>query len=296
MLGVRPVPLVKLIVDAPVAHAELVSDVLMELGAGAVEEQSTPAGARLLVYREDTQELEALAVAAREALDERGLTAGDVSLRVEVDAASDWRTAWMQYLKQERLTDTWVIQPEWDETPAPEGCRRLLFRPELAFGDGAHATTRLAARAVESFCAEHAGARVLDVGTGTGVLALVASLSGAAAVVGTDIDGAALVAAQANAELNAVDDVRFEDAARPLEGSFDLVVANIEPRGLLEAAVSIAAHARPARELVLTGFLSEQADDLVARFVELGFTELDRTEDDGWTLVRFRPRDAAPSD
>ena len=290
MLGVRSVPLVKLIVDAPTTHAELVSDVLMELGAGAVEEQSAPAGARLIVYGEAPGELEALASAAREAFGEAGLAPDALSLRIERDDAATWRTAWMQYLKQERLTETWVIQPEWDQTPAPEGCRRLLFRPELAFGDGAHATTRLAARAVEAFCAQQPGSRVLDVGTGTGVLALLASLSGAAVSVGTDIDAAALGAARANAALNAVTNVRFDDAALPLEGPFDLVVANIEPRGLLECIETIAAHARSARELVLTGFLSEQAPGIAAHFVERGLTELERVAEDDWALVRLRPR------
>lgn len=290
MLSVRSVPLVKLIVEAPATHAELVSDVLMELGAGAVEEQPAPAGARMIVYSEAPAELEALRAAARAALGAAGLATDAVSLRIEHDDDTTWRTAWMQYLKQERLTDTWVIQPEWDQTSAPEGCRRLLFRPELAFGDGAHPTTRLAARAVEDFCSRQPGARVLDVGTGTGVLALVASLSGAAGSVGTDIDAAALAAARTNAALNAASNVRFVDAALPLDGPFELVVANIEPRGLLAAAASIATQARAARELLLTGFLCEQAPSIVGRFLELGLTELGRAREEDWALVRLGPR------
>lgn len=261
---------------------------LIELGAGGVEEQAGERGARLIVYGDDQTQISALSERARDALPELGLNEGqgNLSIRLEVDAASDWDTAWTQHLQQQPLTPRWVIQPVWDVTPPPYGLGKISIRPTLAFGDGAHVTTRLAAEAVERFCLVMPGASVLDVGTGTGVLAMVAALSGARTVVGVDVDDVALAAARENAKLNGIEAaVSFRDASSELASGFDLVVANLEPRVLLEDAPRTAARARDARELILTGFLSEQATEIINCFSGFGFSSLGRVDVEGWCLL-----------
>jgi ribosomal protein L11 methyltransferase len=280
--------LIKLLIDVPSELAEEVGRMLIELGAGGVEEQAGERGARLIVYGDDETQLSALSERARDALPELGLNEeqGNLSIRIEVDAASDWDTAWTQHLQQQPLTPRWVIQPIWDVTPPPFGLGKLLIRPTLAFGDGAHVTTRLAAEAVERFCLVMPGASVLDVGTGTGVLAMLAALSGARTVVGIDVDDVALAAARENAKLNGVEAaLSFQDASSELASGFDLVVANLEPRVLLEDAPRIAARARDARELILTGFLVQQAPEIINCFNGFGFFELGRVEADEWCLL-----------
>ena len=281
--------LVKLLLDVAADVAEDAGQILIELGAGGVEEQQGERGARLIVYGDDRTKLSALSERARDALAaELGLSeeAGTLSIRLEVDPHSNWDTAWTQHLQPQQLTPRWVIQPIWDETPAPEGLGILRIRPTLAFGDGAHVTTRLAAQAVERFCQVLPGRSVLDVGTGSGVLALIAALSGAATVLGIDTDAVALSAARENAELNGLlPRVSFQDAAAEVSPGFELVVANLEPRALLDEASRLAQRAQRARELVLTGFLNEQAGAVLQRFSELGFSELGRIEDEGWTLL-----------
>lgn len=280
--------LIKLLIDVPSEVSEEVGHLLIELGAGGVEEQAGERGARLIVYGGDQSQISALSERARDALPELGLSEeqGNVSIRVEVDAASDWDTAWTQHLQQQPLTPRWVIQPVWDVTPPPFGLGKLLIRPTLAFGDGAHVTTRLAAEAVERFCLAMPGASVLDVGTGTGVLALLAALSGARTVVGVDVDDVALAAARENAKLNGLEGaVSFRDASSELASGFDLVVANLEPRVLLEDAPRIAAFARDARELTVTGFLTAQAAEITSCFAKFGFSELGRIDAEEWTLL-----------
>jgi ribosomal protein L11 methyltransferase len=289
--------LVKLLLDVPTDVAELVGQTLIELGAGGVEEQSGERGARLIVYGDDRTRLSALAEQARGALADMGLDEdqGNLSIRIEVDPNSDWDTAWTKHLQQQVLTPRWVVQPAWDETPAPPNMDRILFRPTLAFGDGAHVTTRLAAQAVERFCLALPGASVLDIGTGTGILALVAALSGAKTAHGVDIDSVALSAARENAMLNGLGDVvTFEDAAATAASGYDIVVANLEPRALLADAERIARRARDARELILTGFLAEQADEIAARFEELAFAELARIDEEGWCLLVLGRSAATP--
>jgi ribosomal protein L11 methyltransferase len=280
--------LIKLLIDVPSEAAEEASAMLIELGAGGVEEQAGERGARLIVYGDNETQLSALSERARDALPELGLVEGqgNLSIRLEVDAASDWDTAWTQHLQQQPLTPRWVIQPIWDATPPPFGLGRILIRPTLAFGDGAHVTTRLAAEAVERFCLVMPGASVLDVGTGTGVLAMVAALSGASTVLGVDVDDVALAAARENAKLNGIETaVSFRDASSEVASGFDLVVANLEPRVLLEDAPRTAARARDARELILTGFLSEQAAEIINCFSGFGFSELGRVDVEGWCLL-----------
>jgi ribosomal protein L11 methyltransferase len=163
---------------------------------------------------------------------------------------------------------------------------RLVIRPTLAFGDGAHTTTRLAAQAVERFCLALPDASVLDIGTGSGILALLAAVSGAKTVHGVDVDSVALAAARENAALNSLEQrVSFEDAAATLASGFDMVVANLEPRALLDDAPRIAARARDARELILTGFLCDQAHAVAERFAAFGFTTLARVEEGEWCLL-----------
>ena len=284
--------LAKLYFDVPSELVELVGEVLIGLGAGAVEEQEGKSGARLVVYGEQEAELAGIAERAHAVITDIGIDtkAANIEWHVEVDTHSDWETAWTRYLVQQPLTPRWVIQPEWDSTPAPPGMGKLLIRPVLAFGDGAHVTTRLAAEAVERSCIVHPGSNVLDIGTGTGVLALIAALSAAKSVVGTDIDAVALNAAWVNAKLNGLETcVVFQTSSEPLPAGFDLVVANLEPRALLQAKTEIANHARKARELVLTGFLSEQAAEVGTAFCTLGFTELTRAIRDGWCLLVLAP-------
>jgi ribosomal protein L11 methyltransferase len=279
--------LVKLVVRTPRKLTEVVSEVLFEAGAGGVEEREN--GRQLLVYAATREDAEGIAERARELLRDAAPGPSGVTLNVEVDESSDWDTAWTQHLAQVALTPRLVIQPEWDDTPAPDGTRRILYDPKLSFGDGAHATTRLASVALERACLCTPGLRVLDFGSGTGVLSFVALLSGASAAYGVDIDPVSVAAAQRNATLNGLTErAAFAMPSEPQPESVDLVVANLEAPTLLALAADIARRAASAQRLILTGFLANRADEISAAFAP-AFTVAHTDHEDDWALLELLP-------
>ncbi len=278
--------LVKLLVRTPRKWTELVSQVLFAAGAGGIEELES--GRQLVVYAATREEAEGIATRVRALLGEAAPGATGIELTLEVDESSDWASAWTQHLGQIALTPSLVIQPSWDETPAPTGARCIRYDPKLSFGDGAHATTRLASVAVERACRARPGLTVLDVGSGTGVLSFVALLSGAASAYGVDIDPVSVEAARRNAALNGLS----ERAAFGLSGdegpeSFGLVMANLEAPTLLALAEPIARSAALAQFLIVTGFLADRVPEVDAAFGP-GFA-IERSEREGdWALLELK--------
>jgi ribosomal protein L11 methyltransferase len=279
--------LVKLLVRTPRKLSSLVSSLLFEAGAGGIEEQD--GSKRLVVYAADRETAEGIAARARALLREAAPGPNGIALSIEVDESSDWASAWTRHLGQVALTPNLVIQPAWDETPAPPGAQRILFDPKLSFGDGTHATTRLASLALERACRAQAGLSVLDFGSGTGVLAFVALASGAQAAWGIDIDPVSIEAAQCNAVLNALEQrCQFSLPTAQPQRQFDLVVANLEAPALLACAGDLTRHALRAERLILTGFLATMEAEISAAFAPSFRRERAEYESD-WALVEFVP-------
>jgi len=280
--------LVKLVVRTPRKWADTVSSVLFAAGAGGIEEQD--GSKRLVVYAANREAAEGIAARARPLLREAAPGESGIALSIEVDESSDWASAWTRHLGQVALTPSLVIQPLWDETPAPAGAQRLLFEPKLSFGDGAHATTRLASVALERACRARSGLSVLDFGSGTGVLAFVALLSGARLAWGVDIDPVSVEAAQRNATLNALEQrSQFSLPSAQPERTFDLVVANLEAPTLLFCAATLMRYAQRAERLILTGFLASKEDEIATAFAPHLQPERAEYEAD-WALLELVPR------
>ena len=262
-------------------HADLVSGLLFELGVSGFEERAEPNTTCLVVYSEDRAELEALQTRLAARL-------GGLQVRAprftHERLDDEWQTTWTEYLGPEWLTDNLVIQPA--SSPPPSGQPIVLrYVPDLAFGTGGHPTTKLAARSVARLSAASPGLRVLDVGTGNGVLALVAAVTGAGWVLGLDVEPRAVRSATENAHLNGLSErVRFE--ATPLDqvqSSFDLVVANIDAPTLLRLAPQLCQ--RVGTTLVLTGLLLEQRAEVETGFVAQGMQVAEVVELEGWCLL-----------
>lgn len=280
--------LVKLVVRVPRKLTETVSSVLFAAGAGGIEEQD---GSKLLVvYAADRETAEGIAARARLLLREAAPGESAIALDIEVDESSDWASAWTRHLGQIALTPSLVIQPLWDETPAPPGAQRMLFDPKLSFGDGAHATTRLASVAIERACRARTGLSLLDFGSGTGVLAFVALMSGAELAWGIDIDPVSIEAAQRNATLNALERrSHFSSPSVQPERKFDLVVANLEAPTLLSCVADLTRHALRAERLILTGFLASKEAEIATAFAPHFQRECAEYEAD-WALLELVPR------
>jgi ribosomal protein L11 methylase PrmA len=287
----------RLVITVPRWVAEPYGAALVELGAGAVEECASAQGditqLRLsLPEGEAAAPWEAFAASLYRAFAEQ-LSLPDGGFTVRVDSLElDYHAAWLQQLTPQRLTNDLWLAPTTQAAAVPPGARHLLFEPHPSFGDGSHPTTRLAARATEEFCLGHAGCSVLDVGTGNGVLSLVAAVSNAKSY-GIDIDAAAISAAAHNARLNQLElCCRF--AVTPIESvveDFDLVVANVEPRVHFELSEAVAARVSPMGQLLVTGFLVEQAALITDPLLALGFGTTTWRQAEGYLLLGFERRD-----
>jgi ribosomal protein L11 methyltransferase len=285
--------LVKLVVRTPRKLSELVSRVLFEAGAGGIEELEN--GRRLLVYAASKADAEGIVERARARLSDAVPGLSGIALSVEVDENSDWDSAWTKHLGQVQLTPTVVIQPVWDETPAPAGARRILFEPKLAFGDGAHPTTGLAAISLWQQCERLPGQRVLDFGCGNGVLAFVARLSGADFACGVDIDPVSVEAARRNAELNGLEgNTHFCLPLELEERAFEIVVANLEAPTLLCVAPALARLATNAKILILTGFLENRVGEILTAFGP-EFELAGRSLAGDWAMIELAPKPSLDS-
>jgi ribosomal protein L11 methyltransferase len=160
-------------------------------------------------------------------------------------------------------------------------------RPAV-FGDGSHATTRLCAAAVDLLCRQRQPQTVLDVGTGTGVLARIARARGASRIVGTDIDPEALSSARANSDLDAHPiDIDFSDAAPDQGAPFDLVVANILEAPLRSLAPALCRALQPEGILLLSGFTRPQVPALRVLYEKLQLTLVRESILEEWVLLTF---------
>ncbi len=189
---------------------------------------------------------------------------------ISTEVAEGWETAWQEYHQPVVIEDLWLGQP-WKAPPA--GLTAVTIRPGMAFGTGAHATTRLC---IELLLAERPGALV-DLGCGSGVLAVVGGTFGFSPVVAVDVDAVAVAETRAHARLNGVEiDVRLGDAAGLDLVEPPLVIANLPQTELGRSLAAL----RPKRAIV-SGF---RAGDVAAM---PGYRITERRLRDGWQAARI---------
>lgn len=211
-------------------------------------------------------------------------------------ADQDWTAGWKESIPVMHLGKRVVIKPSWREyTPQP-GEIVLEMDPGMAFGTGLHPTTQLCAEALEDLV--RPGMRVLDLGTGTGILSLVAARLGAAEILAVDNDINAVAVARRNARANAV-----AHKIRVLHGSlaevgemYDLVAANILAHIIVDMARSgLATRIRLGGLLVVSGILEEQAVDVEAVLMEKGLQVTERRQRDVWMALIARKVSGVPA-
>lgn len=215
-------------------------------------------------------------------------------LRVATLAEEDWANAWKEHFVVHRIGDRVVVRPPWLDY-SPEGNEVVVeLDPGMAFGTGLHPSTRLSTLGVEQVVS--AGDRVLDVGAGSGILAIAALKLGAAHVDAVDVETVAVRATGENAARNGVEDridIRLGSvgAGEPFQGEYDVVLANIIARILIELAGGIANATKPGGSAVLAGIISEREPEVVAAFAERGMDVTTRRQHEDWvSLVMKRSK------
>jgi ribosomal protein L11 methyltransferase len=274
-----------LVVSTNQKLAPAVSEALFRAGAQGLEERPGRK-VELVTYGASRAELSKLWKSAEKLLQAQGARPAPAA-RIEVDADESWKTEWTAHLRPVALTPRLVLAPTTAPAPPLTPAQQLIaYQPALAFGDGDHATTRLASRAIERHYRASPGGALLDIGAGTGVLSFVALRSGARRALGTDIDPEAVSAAQANAILNGLHKrARFVPTSARVSGAFDLAVINIELRPLLLVLDTLPAAARRAPRLLATGFLTSQLAEVRAALKSAGFAVRRKASEGDWVLL-----------
>jgi ribosomal protein L11 methyltransferase len=285
-----------LVLLAPAEELEIRAAELFELGASGVEMQEP--GMLLMPGTPALPEGMSRAIAhfhERAAADRAAAELRSEAL-IEVPA-KDWSIAWRAHHRSIRLASDLFIVPPWENAPA--GSKSVIIEPGMAFGTGSHPTTLLCLERLRELLLSRRSADVLDIGTGSGIIALLAHLLGAGRVCATENDPAALRAARGNGDLNRAERIEWRLAEDPsqVSGRFEIVVANILLDALEELAERIASKVAPGGRLLLSGLLADQADAAERAYTAQGLRALERRRREEWALVELeQPEErAAPA-
>jgi ribosomal protein L11 methyltransferase len=281
---VPPETVIAFELTVPAAAEDAATLLLWEHGTAGVEVRAgTGRETVLKAYFEPSKGIEARLRGALSAVP------GGRLAPVEVPAV-DWVARYREGFRSFRAGG-FLIAPCWD-VPAAGEEPILVVDPGQAFGTGTHESTRLCLDALADLCASSPPASVLDVGTGSGILAVAAALRGARRVTGTDVDAEALRSARRHAALNrvALRLVQADGARGVRPSAFEVVVANISAPLLRERRDEIVAARAPGGTLVLSGFLTEEAGVLAEAYATAG--SVARREDGEWTALVVRGRAA----
>jgi ribosomal protein L11 methyltransferase len=219
--------------------------------------------------------------------------------RLRVLEPEDWAESWKVHFLPQHIGERLVVVPTWQAyTPRP-GEVVIFLDPGMAFGTGLHATTRLCLRAAEALA--RPGVRVLDVGSGSGILAIAAALLGAGPILALDMDPIAVEVAQENVALNGVagavtvahGTLREEEAAdslvrRTAPEGYDLILANILAEVITAMAPALARALAPQGVLVTSGILAAKADGVAEALATAGLAVVERPQEEEWVALVAR--------
>ncbi|MCR4297199.1 MAG: 50S ribosomal protein L11 methyltransferase [Gallionella sp.] len=305
-------PWLTLMVDSDAEHAEALSEALLELGALSVDLLDADAGTpdEQAIFGEPGEappgvwqhnRVSALFDADRDVPAILRKAASNIGLeqppkyRIETLADNDWVRLTQSQFEPIRISARLWIVPTW-HVPSDHNAVNIVLDPGLAFGTGSHPTTRLCLRWLDINL--QGGESVLDYGCGSGILAIAAIKLGAARAAGVDVDSQAVTASRDNAAANRVGSVQFYQPDNAPQGSseellaghpYDLVVANILTNPLRMLAPLLANATRQGGQIVLSGILEEQAQD-VMNIYRQWFDLNAPVFEEGWACLSGRKR------
>ncbi|MCA1772721.1 MAG: 50S ribosomal protein L11 methyltransferase [Halomonas sp.] len=296
-------PWLQLKAHVPPEQAELLEELLLEEGATAIglqdahddpvfepERGTTPLWQDTVVtgLYDDLEGIDAMLSRIEAAWSEQVPDEPCPSIDYELLADRDWEREWMEDFTPLRMGERLWIVPSWHEPPDTDAVN-LVLDPGLAFGTGTHPTTALCLEWLDSLAVngELTDQSVLDIGCGSGILAIAALKLGAAHADGTDIDPQALQASRENAERNHIDEAALalcypEQLAT---SRYPVVTANILAGPLIEMASTIAAHVAPGGRIALSGILANQADDVIQAYQQQGLSMDAPVMREGWVRL-----------
>jgi len=276
-----------LTVTAAPALVEAVESFLLDHGAPGLQTEETPAGVHVVAHFADAAplaELDALLDALRDLFPD----APRPAVAVDSVAEQAWAENWKEHFPPLPIGERLYVHPPWTGAVPAERIG-IVLDPGMAFGTGHHGSTRGCLVLLERALRGAPRARVLDLGTGSGILAIAAAKLGAAQVWAVDVDRDACAIAAENARLNGVaETIRVADELAAVAGTFDIVLANLLGGILIELAAPIAARVRPGGVAIGAGLQLEEAPAVRSAWRGVGLIDESELVDEGWVALAAR--------
>ena len=280
----------------PKEFGEAVSNFLIEQGATGIEElEADLKQERLRAYFPQDGKEARILYALRHYLKSLEKMAPDIP-RAQIKTASlpeqDWGENWKRFFKPVQVTPRFVVKPPWSKIRLKRGQSSIDITPGMAFGTGTHATTLLSIQALEERL-KRKGLSVLDVGTGSGILSVIAAKLAAKEVWGIDIDGVAVENARENVEKNRVSAIVKirKGSIGDLHKKFDVVVANIDLKSLRRIRRPLISHLKKQGFLILSGILEQEKERIRLHYLGTKSLRWIKTTQKGeWVCLTFKKK------
>ena len=211
----------------------------------------------------------------------------DCTVETSLHDDSEWKDNWKEFFKPTKVSKYIVVKPTWEEYEKKTDDEKILeIDPGMAFGTGTHETTSLCIKALEKYMKQ--GDDVLDVGTGSGILAISAALLGAKDVLGIEIDPVAVDIANENIKLNHVENVaraKYGDLTKGVDYKADIVVANLMADLVMMLSSDVKKHMKPGAKYISSGILDEKLVIVANDMRSKGFKITETMQDGMWCAI-----------
>jgi ribosomal protein L11 methyltransferase len=255
------------------------ADVLKLTGNRVVVKGYLPGG------REIPGKLEIIRQQLKE-LSERNSGLGELRLTVGSVNDEDWAQNWKKYYKPMKIGKNIIIKPSWEEYRSDDGHIVIELDPGMAFGTGGHESTSLCIEMLEDMV--QIGDRVMDIGCGSGILAITAAKLGAGSVFAYDISDVAVDTARKNVEINNVGDIVHVDTGNLLgsaSGRADIIVANIIADTIMDMASDVPEFLKPGGIFIASGIITDRADEVIRAIEDAGMKIVRQRVANEWVAV-----------
>ena len=215
-----------------------------------------------------------------------GLDTGTLEIYKREVKQENWENEWKKYFNVQKVSDSIVIKPSWEEYTAKEGEKIIDIDPGMAFGTGTHETTRMCINAIEKYM--NKGDSLIDIGCGSGILSIAAAHLGAEKVIAVDLDKLAVKVSKENVNLNEFSntiDVRYGDLTDVIDEKADVIVANIIADIIAKLSENIADFIKDGGYFISSGIINDKKDFVISKLKENNFDIIEENNDGEWNCI-----------
>ncbi|MBT3182653.1 MAG: 50S ribosomal protein L11 methyltransferase [Deltaproteobacteria bacterium] len=277
--------------EVPTDHSETIAQIMYELGCnGCLEDKSEKEGIAKLTSYFDANLFEKTPLMddIRNVISQQ-IPSSNLDMNISTSSVADWSKNWRQWFRPFEIVEDITVAPSWENFTPDEGKQVITLDPGMAFGTGLHATTMLCAKGIEKLSRTQIEPSLLDVGTGSGLLAIVARKLGLKDIMTVEIDPEAIRVAKENFSINKTDDIEVADSISMIDRSFDVVVANILLLTLIKLKEDLIRVTKPQGILILSGITHDQESSIEEAFAgSMNLRDINQLNE--WSSITFEKK------